>query len=170
MNHNDEYYMSEALKEARKAEILDEVPVGVVIVRNDEIIARGYNLKESLKNALAHGEIIAIKKASEYLGGWRLIGCTMYVTLEPCVMCAGAIMNSRIERLVIGTTDDRMGGCGSVVNLVQHPQLNHDTELEWGVLESECRSILQNFFKKLRERKKEQRKRRKQINIEGELS
>lgn len=167
MNQNDQYYMKEALKEARKAELLDEVPVGVVIVREDEIIARGYNLKESLKNALAHGEIIAINNASKALGGWRLIGCTMYVTLEPCVMCAGAIMNSRIERLVIGTKDDRMGGCGSVVNLVQHESLNHKVELHWGVLELECKNILQMFFKKLRKRKKEEKKKRK-IILESE--
>lgn len=157
----DKYFMEQALLEARKAYELDEVPVGVVIVRNEEIIARGYNLKESLKNALAHGEIIAINKASEYLGGWRLIDCTMYVTIEPCPMCAGAIMSARIENLVIGAKDPRMGGCGSVVDIVTNPGFNHMVSVKWGVLESECTDIMQEFFKSLRERKKAEKKLRK---------
>lgn len=163
----DNFFMKEALLEARKAYELDEVPVGVVIVREGKIIARGYNLKESLKNALAHGEIIAINKASEFLGGWRLIDCTMYVTIEPCPMCAGAIMSARIEHLVIGAKDPRMGGCGSVVDVVTNPGFNHMVDVKWGILEEECTNIMKDFFKDLRKRKKEERKLRRSIDLEN---
>lgn len=151
---NDEKYMRLALEQAKKAYDIDEVPVGAVIVKNDEVIATGYNKKETLKDSLAHAEMIAIKKASEVLGGWRLIGCTMYVTIEPCPMCAGGIVNSRIERLVIGAKDMKMGGCGSVVNITENEKLNHRVDTTWEVLEEECSSIMKNFFRKLRNRKK----------------
>ena len=142
-----------ALEEAHKAFSTYEVPIGAVIVHNDKVIGKGYNKKETLKDPLAHAELIAIKEASSYLGGWRLIDCTMYVTLEPCAMCAGAIINSRIERLVIGAKDPKMGCCGSVINLVDNPKFNHRVEVETGVLEDECSNIITKFFKQIRNNK-----------------
>lgn len=148
----DEYFMKIAIDEAYKAYSIDEVPVGAIIVNNQKIIARGYNMRETLKDPTAHAEIIAIKKASEYLGGWRLIDCTMYVTIEPCAMCAGAIVNSRIGRIVIGARDPKMGACGSVVNIAQNASFNHRADISWGVMEKECSQIMKDFFKKLREK------------------
>lgn len=142
--------MKVAIDEAYKAYSIDEVPVGAIIVNNQKIIARGYNMRETLKDPTAHAEIIAIKKASQYLGGWRLIDCTMYVTIEPCAMCAGAIVNSRIGRIVIGAKDPKMGACGSVVNIAQNPSFNHRADIVWGVMERECSQIMKDFFKKLR--------------------
>ena len=139
-----------ALEEAYKAFSTYEVPVGAVIVHNDKVIGKGYNKRETLKDPLAHAELIAIKEASNYLGGWRLIGCTMYVTIEPCAMCAGAIINSRIERLVIGAKDSKMGCCGSVVNLVDNPNFNHRVNTTFGIMEEECSTIMKKFFKNLR--------------------
>lgn len=146
--------MNEALKEAEKAYSTYEVPVGAIIVYKDKIIGRGYNQRESLKDPLAHAELLAIKEASKHLGGWRLIDCTMYVTLEPCPMCAGAIVNSRLSRVVIGTKDPKMGCCGSVENLTNHPRFNHRPEVVFGVLGDECSQILKSFFKALRNKKK----------------
>ena len=148
----DEKYMSLALKEAEKAFNILEVPVGAIIVHKNEVIATGYNMRESLKDPTAHAEIIAIKRASEYLNGWRLINCTMYVTLEPCPMCAGAILNSRIDRLVIGTKDYKMGCCGTVIDLLHNSNFNHKIDTTFGVLEDECKIILKDFFKKLRKK------------------
>lgn len=148
----DEYFMQIAFNEAYKAYSIGEVPVGAIIVNNQKIIAAGYNMRETLKDPTAHAEIIAIKKASEVLGGWRLIGCTMYVTVEPCAMCAGAIVNSRIERLVIGAKDPKMGACGSVINIVQNEDFNHRADITWGVMKDECSEIMKDFFRKLRER------------------
>lgn len=150
----DKYFMNQALKEARKALEIGEVPIGAVIVKDEEIIARGYNKREILKNPLAHAEIIAIDKASEKLDSWRLLDCTMYVTIEPCIMCAGAIVNSRVERLVIGSMDPKMGACGSIVDLVRNEKFNHRVDLTKGVLENQCSKIMKDFFKKLRQRKK----------------
>ena len=147
----DEGFMREALCEARRAMELDEVPVGAVIVRDGKIIAKAYNTRESDKNALCHAELKAIRKACKKLGGWRLSGCTLYVTLEPCVMCAGAIINSRIDRVVIGAKDPKAGAFGSVTDINALP-LNHKTELCFGELESECSSILKDFFALLRKR------------------
>lgn len=144
--------MQKALDEAYKAYSIGEVPVGAIIVNNHRIIATGYNMREILKDPTAHAEIIAIKKASEALGGWRLIDCTMYVTVEPCAMCAGAIVNSRIERLVIGAKDPKMGACGSVINIVQNQSFNHRADITQGVMEVECSEIMKAFFRKLRER------------------
>lgn len=144
--------MSLALEEAYKAYSTLEVPVGAIVVHDGKVIATGYNMREALKDPTAHAEIIAIKKASEYLGGWRLINCTMYVTLEPCPMCAGAILNSRIERLVIGARDYKMGCCGTVVDLVNQPSFNHSVDVTFGVLEDECSSIMKKFFKNLRQK------------------
>ena len=145
--------MKEALKEAAKAYSIYEVPVGAIIVHKDKIIARAYNKRESLKDPTAHGEIIAIKEASQYLDSWRLMDCTLYVTLEPCAMCAGAIINSRIDRVVIGARDPKRGCCGTVEDLTNHPMFNHRSQVEFGVLEDECSRIISKFFKELRRNK-----------------
>lgn len=150
----DERFMMEALKEAYKAYEIKEVPIGAVIVRNGEVVGKGFNQKETLKDATLHAEISAIKDACKNLGGWRLPGCTMYVTLEPCPMCAGALVNSRIERLVIGTRDFKTGACGSVLNIVQMESLNHQMDVQFGVLEVECSNMLKEFFAELRKYKK----------------
>lgn len=149
----DEIYMKEALKEAYKAYEINDVPIGCVIVRNGEIVGRGFNQKETLKDATLHSEITAIKDACNTLGGWRLPGCTMYVTLEPCPMCAGAIVNARIERLVIGARDLKTGACGSVLDITNNKNLNHQPEVIFGVLEKECADVLKGFFTNLRENK-----------------
>jgi tRNA(adenine34) deaminase len=144
--------MSQALIEAEKAYSTYEVPVGAVIVYKDIIIGRGYNKRETLRDPTAHAEIIAIKEASNYLGQWRLSQCTLYVTLEPCAMCAGAIVNSRIDRVVIGARDNRMGCCGTVEDITHNLKFNHRAEVEFGVEEDKCRKIIQNFFKELRKK------------------
>jgi tRNA(adenine34) deaminase len=149
----DELFMKEALKEAYKAYEINEVPIGAVIVRNGEIVGRGYNQKETLKDATLHAEISAIKDACKNLGGWRLPGCTMYVTLEPCAMCAGALVNARVENLVVGTRDLKTGACGSVLNIVQMDNLNHQINVRFGMLEEECTAILKDFFSELRKQK-----------------
>ncbi len=148
---NDERFMKEALKCAKKAAALGEAPIGAVIVRDGVIIARGYNRREIDKNALKHAEIAAIDKACKKLGGWRLPGCTMYVTLEPCPMCAGAIINSRIERVVFGAYDKKSGSLESVVNLFELPY-NHKPSVSSGVLQKECSNILTSFFTELRKK------------------
>jgi tRNA(adenine34) deaminase len=149
----DEVFMREALKEAHKAYEINEVPIGAVIVKDGEIIGRGFNQKESLKDATLHSEITAIKEACNNLGGWRLPGCTMYVTLEPCPMCAGAIVNSRIDRLVIGAKDLKTGACGSVLDITNNKMLNHQPEVKFGILEEECSKLLKEFFAGLRKNK-----------------
>lgn len=148
---NDEYYMKKALLLADKAREINEVPIGAVIVKKStgEIVGEGYNRRECDKNPLAHAEIIAIKQASQKLGGWRLIDCDLFVTLEPCPMCAGAIINSRIERVIFGAYDKKSGSCGSVINLFDVPY-NHKPEITAGVLEEECSNALSDFFKGLR--------------------
>lgn len=150
----DERYMKEAIKQAKKAYALDEVPIGCVIVQDNKIIARGYNRRNTDKNALAHAEISAIKKASKKTGDWRLEDCTMYVTLEPCQMCAGAIVQSRMKKVVIGAMNPKAGCAGSVINILQMKQFNHQVEMENGILEKECADMLSTFFKELREKKK----------------
>jgi tRNA(adenine34) deaminase len=149
----DEVFMREALKEAHKAYEINEVPIGAVIVKDGEIVGRGFNQKESLKDATLHSEITAIKEACNNLGGWRLPGCTMYVTLEPCPMCAGAIVNSRIDRLVIGAKDLKTGACGSVLDITNNKMLNHQPEVKFGILEEECSKLLKEFFAGLRKNK-----------------
>ncbi len=151
----DEKYMKAAIREAKKAYALDEVPIGCVIVQNDKIIARGYNRRNTDKNALAHAEMSAIKKASKKTGDWRLEDCTMYVTLEPCQMCAGAIVQSRLGKVVIGSMNPKAGCAGSVINLLQMKQFNHQVEMVTGVLEEECSTMLSGFFQELREKKKQ---------------
>ena len=149
-----EKYMKAALGEARKAYKLQEVPIGCVIVQNDKIIARGYNRRNTDKNTLAHAELAAIKKASKKTGDWRLEDCTMYVTLEPCQMCAGAIVQSRLGKVVIGSMNPKAGCAGSVLNLLQMKQFNHQVEIQTGVLKEECSAMLSEFFLELREKKK----------------
>lgn len=151
----DEKYMKAALREAKKAYQLDEVPIGCIIVQNDKIIARGYNRRNTDKNTLAHAELSAIKKASKKTGDWRLEDCTMYVTLEPCQMCAGAIVQSRLGKVVIGSMNPKAGCAGSVINLLQMKQFNHQVEMVTGVLDEECSKMLSGFFLELREKKKQ---------------
>ena len=150
-------YMKAALREARKAEKLEEVPIGCVIVQNDKIIARGYNRRNTDKNTLSHAELTAIKKASKKTGDWRLEDCVMYVTLEPCQMCAGAIVQSRMKKVVIGTMNPKAGCAGSVMNLLQVAAFNHQVEITRGVLEEECSRMLSGFFRELREEKKQRK-------------
>ncbi|MBS4539157.1 tRNA adenosine(34) deaminase TadA [Clostridium sp. D2Q-11] len=149
----DRYFMKRALREAQNAYNLAEVPIGCIIVKDNKIIASAHNLREELKDPTAHAEIMAIQDAADFLGGWRLSGCTMYVTIEPCPMCAGAIVNSRIEKLVIGAPDLKGGGCGSIVNIVENNRLNHQVDVTWGILEEECSTIMKDFFKNLRKSK-----------------
>ena len=149
-----ETYMRAALREAKKAYALDEVPIGCVIVRDDKIIARGYNRRNTDKNVLAHAELAALKKASKKTGDWRLEDCTMYVTLEPCQMCAGAMVQARLKHVVIGTMNKKAGCAGSVLNILQMKEFNHQVEMETGVLEEECSTLLSRFFAQLRERKR----------------
>ena len=149
----DEKYMRAAIGQARKAGAIGEVPIGCVIVYEDKIIARGYNRRTIDKNVLSHAEIIAIKKACKKMGDWRLEGCTMYVTLEPCPMCAGAIVQARIPKVVIGCMNPKAGCAGSVLDLLHEDGFNHQVEMENGVLEEECSRLMKDFFKALREKK-----------------
>lgn len=154
MTDTDAKYMKEAIRQAKKAYAIGEVPIGCVIVRDGKIISRGYNRRTIDKNTLAHAELAAIKKASKKLNDWRLEGCTMYVTLEPCQMCAGALVQSRIDRVVVGCMNPKAGCAGSILNLLQMPEFNHQVELETGVLEEECSQMMKDFFRELRETKK----------------
>lgn len=147
--------MKEALKEAKKAYEKLEVPVGAVIVKDNKIIARAHNLKETKKDTTNHAEILAIQKASKKLEAWRLNDCEMYVTLEPCSMCAGAIINSRIKKIYIGALDEKTGAAGSVLNLFEDYKFNHKVEVEKGILKEDCENILKSFFKELRKIKKD---------------
>ena len=149
----DEKYMRAAIGQARKAGAIGEVPIGCVIVYEDKIIARGYNRRTIDKNVLSHAEIIAIKKACKKMGDWRLEGCTMYVTLEPCPMCSGAIVQARIPKVVIGCMNPKAGCAGSVLDLLHEDGFNHQVEMENGVLEEECSRLMKDFFKELREKK-----------------
>lgn len=151
---SQEKFMKAALKEAKKAYLIEEVPIGCVIVQDGKIIARGYNRRNTDKNTLAHAELAAIKKASKKTGDWRLEDCTMYITLEPCQMCAGAIVQSRMKEVVIGAMNPKAGCAGSVLNLLQVPEFNHQVEITKGVLEEECSGMLKQFFAELRAKKK----------------
>lgn len=150
---NDEKYMKEAIKQAKKAAVAGDVPIGCIIVKDDKIIARGYNKRNAKKTTLAHAELLAIEKASKKLGDWRLEECTMYITLEPCQMCAGAIVQARIPRVVVGAMNKKAGCAGSVLNLFQVEEFNHQVEFQKGILEEECASMLSDFFKTLRSKK-----------------
>ena len=149
--------MKYALEEARKAELLGEVPIGAIIVKDDEIIARAYNRRETDHQALAHAELAVIKEACEMLGNWRLTGCTLYVTLEPCPMCAGAIMQSRVDTVVFGASDPKAGCAGTLMNLLDEPRFNHRSVVLSGCLETECSLVLKNFFRVLRAKKKQEK-------------
>src|SRR6267154_4618842 len=147
---NNEYFMREALRLANKAVEADEVPVGAVVVREGKIIGRAYNQVELLKDATAHAEMLAITQAEAAVGDWRLTDCDLYVTKEPCVMCAGALIHVRLRRLIFGCADPKSGAAGGMINLLQHSALNHDCEITAGVLQNECAAILQDFFRKKR--------------------
>lgn len=151
----DEKYMKLALKEAKKARDINEVPIGCVIVRDDKVIGKGYNKRNTDKNVLSHAELIAIKQACKKTGDWRLEDCTMYITLEPCQMCAGAMVQARLQRAVIGSMNPKAGCGGSVLNILQMAEFNHQVDVERGVSEEECSSILTEFFSDLREQKKQ---------------
>lgn len=152
-----EYFMKEALLEARKAYKKLEIPVGAIIVKDGEIIARAHNVKEEKKDTTKHAEILAIQRASKKLETWRLNDCEMYVTLEPCPMCAGAIIQSRLKKIYIGTMDEKTGACGSVLNLLEDYKFNHKVEVEKGILKDDCEKMLKEFFVILREYKKSKR-------------
>ncbi|MGY0694198.1 tRNA adenosine(34) deaminase TadA [Virgibacillus sp. FSP13] len=152
---NDETYMREAIDQAVNAGGVGEVPIGAVIVHNGEIIATGFNVRETSQQTLSHAELIAIEEANKKIGSWRLEDCTLYVTLEPCPMCAGAIIQSRIARVVFGASDPKAGCVGTLMNLLDDDRFNHQAEVTSGVLEKECGQLLTDFFRKLRERKKQ---------------
>lgn len=147
-----EHWMQEAILEARKAKSIAEVPIGAVIVKEGQIIGRGHNLRETSLDPTAHAEMIAIREASRHLGAWRLSGCTLYVTLEPCPMCAGAVVQSRTHRVVFGTTDPKAGCAGTLMNLLQDDRFNHRAEILGNVLQAECAQLLTGFFRKLRDK------------------
>lgn len=155
----DEKYMKEAIRQARKAYALGEVPIGCVIVYEDKIIGRGYNRRNTDKSTLSHAEITAIKKASKVIGDWRLEECTLYVTLEPCQMCSGAIVQARIPRVVMGCRNPKAGCAGSVLNILQEPSFNHQVEITENILWEECSNMLTDFFKELRIRNKKEKER-----------
>ena len=149
---NDEYFMSEALKEAQKASVIDEVPIGAVIEHKGEIIGRGYNRRNTDCNPLMHAEIIAINEAAKIMGDWRIEDCTIYITVEPCPMCSGAVVQARIPRVVYGAPNPKAGCAGSVINLLQMEKLNHRCDVKSGVLEEECRNLMKEFFKRFRKK------------------
>jgi tRNA(adenine34) deaminase len=150
----DEYYMREAIKEAKKAEDLREVPIGAILVIDGKIISRAHNLRESKQSAVAHAELLAIEQACKETGSWRLENAHLYVTLEPCAMCSGAIILSRVSKVVFGASDPKGGCAGTFMNLLQDERFNHQSEVKSGVLEAECGQLLSDFFRKLREQRK----------------
>ena len=163
----DEKYMKEAIRQAKKAEAIGDVPIGCVIVHDGRIIARGYNRRNKEKTVLAHAELQAMKKACKVIGDWRLEGCTMYITLEPCQMCAGTIVQARVDRVVIGSMNRKAGCAGSILNLLQMKEFNHQVDLQIGVLEEECSQMLSEFFRRLREVQKEKKLQLKQKEEEN---
>lgn len=150
------HFMGEALAEAQKAALIGEVPIGAIIVKDDAVIGRGYNRRETDKDPTAHAEIIAIRQASRYLGGWRLTGCEMYVTIEPCPMCAGAMVMARLDRLVYGSSDHKAGAAESLYSIPTDPRLNHRMEVHAGIRTEECSSIISEFFKALRRKRQQE--------------
>ena len=160
----EEKYMKEALKQAKKAYALGEVPIGCVIVHEGKIIGRGYNRRNTDKNTLAHAEITAINKASKVIGDWRLEECTLYVTLEPCQMCAGAIVQARIPEVVMGCMNPKAGCAGSILNILEMPQFNHQVKVIRGILEAECSQMLKTFFEELRIRNKQEKEAKKSLS------
>ena len=166
----DEKYMKQAIKQAKKAYAIDEVPIGCIIVRDEDgkVIARGYNRRNTDKNTLSHAELNAIRKASKKLGDWRLEECTLYVTLEPCQMCSGAIVQARIPRVVVGCMNPKAGCAGSILNLLQVEAFNHQAELTTGVLEEECSQMMKSFFKELHKKQKMKKKEQESANMPEE--
>ena len=164
----EEHYMKEAIRQAKKAAALKEVPIGCVIVHDGQVIGRGYNRRNTDKSTLAHAEITAIKRASKKLGDWRLEECTLYVTLEPCQMCSGAIVQARIPRVVVGCMNPKAGCAGSILNLLQVEAFNHQAELTTGVLEEECSQMMKSFFKELRKKQKMKKKEQESANMPEE--
>ena len=160
----EEKYMTDALKQAKKAYALGEVPIGCVIVHEGKIIGRGYNRRNTDKNTLAHAEITAINKASKVIGDWRLEECTLYVTLEPCQMCAGAIVQARIPEVVMGCMNPKAGCAGSILNILEMPQFNHQVKVTRGILEADCSQMLKTFFEELRIRNKQEKAARKALS------
>jgi tRNA(adenine34) deaminase len=158
VGNREEYYMDLAIQEAKKAEDINEVPIGAIIVLNDEVIARGHNLRETTQNAVTHAEILAIQEACNQVGSWRLEEAELYVTLEPCPMCSGAILLSRINKIVYGAADPKAGCAGTLMNLLQDSRFNHQCEVMSGVKSEECGQLLSQFFKDLRDRKKAKKK------------
>ena len=165
---DQEKYMKEAIRQAKKAYALGEVPIGCVIVYEGKIIGRGYNRRNTDKNTLAHAEITAIKKASKKIGDWRLEGCSLYVTLEPCQMCAGAIVQARIDEVVMGSMNPKAGCGGSILNILEMPEFNHQVKVTRGVLVEECSALLTDFFKELRVRVKKEKEERRKMAESGE--
>lgn len=157
-----EKFMKEAIRQAKKARALEEVPIGCVIVSEGKIIARGYNRRNTDKNTLSHAELNAIRKASRKLGDWRLEGCTIYITMEPCQMCAGAIVQSRMKEVVIGCMNPKAGCAGSILNILQMKQFNHQVDITRGVMEEECSQMLKQFFAELRVRNKEEKRQKRE--------
>ena len=157
MNENEKF-MKEAIKQAKKAAAIGDVPIGCVIVLDGKIIARAYNQRNKRKTTLAHAELLAIEKASKKTGDWRLEECTMYITLEPCQMCSGAIVQARIKRVVVGCMNPKAGCAGSILNLLDMKEFNHQVELTTGVLEEECSGMMKQFFKELRQKQKDKKK------------
>lgn len=152
-----DFFMREAIREAMKAETMGEVPIGAVVVKDGEVIGRGHNLRESSKNATTHAEMLAIQEANKTLNNWRLENCQLYVTLEPCAMCSGAIILSRIEEVYYGPSDFKGGTAGTLMNLLEDKRFNHQAYVEGGILENECRELLTNFFSQLRDQKKKRK-------------
>lgn len=151
-----EEFMLEALKEAETALSIGEVPIGALIEKDGIIIGRGHNMTETAKDPTAHAEMLAIREAAQKLGGWRLLGCRMYVTTEPCSMCAGAMVLARIQKVYIGTLDPKTGACGSLMNILQDERLNHNVQIETGIMQQQCEKIMKSFFQKLRKKKSEE--------------
>jgi tRNA(adenine34) deaminase len=150
----DQAWMELAIEEAKKAEQIGEVPIGAILIKDGEVVGKGYNLREINHDPTAHAEMVAIREACERLSAWRLLDCTLYVTLEPCPMCAGAIVQSRVKRVVYGTGDPKAGCAGTLMNLLQEPRFNHETEVTSGILQAECAALLTNFFRNLRNKRK----------------
>lgn len=148
--YSHEHWMTEAIEEARQAEAIGEVPIGAIVVWGDEIVGRGHNLRESSRDGTAHAEMIAIREASNHFGAWRLLHCRLYVTLEPCPMCAGAIVQCRVPHIIYGAPDPKAGCAGTLMNLLQEPRFNHRTEVTHGIMQEECASLLTTFFRRLR--------------------
>ena len=163
---NDEYFMREAMRLASLAAEIDEVPVGALIVKDGEILARAYNTRETSKCATHHAEVLAIEECCRVMGGWRLPGVTLYVTMEPCAMCAGAIVQARIPKVVMASMNPKAGCAGSVLNILEVPQFNHQGEVVRGVLDEECSKMLKEFFAELREQRKKEKEAKKQQELE----